>query len=301
MYHLECADPTARQLFTEWLDATHLAWPGRFSIVVETGETDPFGPDDRDAVVQPAVLVRSGPPHGTVRVEWQHAPATAEIHAERPEARIWMSPEAIREFDASRRNFNLVVLIFLLKRLGWYHTHGASFVDPRGRGWLMIGNSHCGKSTTSAIVSRMGWPLTTDDIGFLAQRGDRAAVIGVRSALHLRPGGREMMGVTGGRPLRKTNRMAYTPEELGGRWIPEVVPEILLFPTLGDRTAAVPASRRRAMAQVVEWSRWVLYEPLGAQAHLDVLVQIARQSQCYDLTLGPDLFERPQLLEELIP
>jgi hypothetical protein len=44
----------------------------------------------------------------------------------------------------------------------------------------------------------------------------------------------------------------------------------------------------------------VLLEPAFAQPHLDALGMLARQSRCFDLTIGPDLIVTPQILESLV-
>jgi len=143
--------------------------------------------------------------------------------------------------------------------------------------------------------------MGTDDIGFLAREGEHIVSRGMRTTIGLRPGGVALLGAKGGRYLQDRNKEAYWPEELGGGWAPIVTPEIIVFPRLGERTSVVRAPARTALSSMVMWSIWVLCEPQFAQEHLDVLGQVARQSRCFDLTLGPDLFDHPTLLEALIP
>jgi hypothetical protein len=123
----------------------------------------------------------------------------------------------------------------------------------------------------------------------------------MRTTIGLREGGAALLGTTGGRYLDERKKEAYWPEELGGGWAPLVTPEIIVFPRIGEHTSVMRSSARTALSSMVMWSIWVLCEPQFAQEHLDVLGQVARQSRCFDLTLGPDLFENPNLLEELIP
>lgn len=300
-YELACDNAEARAFLRAWLDEASLEWPGHFRIEVEVGDINPFPPDTREPFRQTALTVQGGPPSGVVRVTWEYAPAAAEIHPELPQARVWLSPAALKTLEAGERSFFLVVLIFVLRRIGWYHVHGASFIDPKGRGWLMAGDSNCGKSTTTALVASRGWKISTDDIGFLARGNDRIVSHGMRTTIGLRPGGVSLLGATGGRYLEERNKEAYWPEELGGAWSKTVTPEIIVFPRIGERTGVVRSTPRSALSSIVMWSIWVLCEPQFADEHLDVLGSLARQSRCYDLTLGPDLFDNPNLLEELIP
>ncbi|MEO7363110.1 MAG: hypothetical protein ABI120_22445 [Gemmatimonadaceae bacterium] len=300
-YDLNCSDPVADQLLREWLDGTRLVWPGNFKLTVHVGETNPFPPDTRQTFYQAGIAIQAGPDSGTVRVTWESPAASAEVHATLPEATIWLSPGAVKQIDAASRSFLLIVLVFVMRRLGWYHVHGAALIDPKGRGWLIAGDSNCGKSTTTALMATRGWRIGTDDIGFLAMRDDKVVSMGVRTRIALRPGGVALLGATGGNVMKQRQKEGFWPEELGGAWAPVIVPEIVAFPRIGERTAVERSTPRTALSNIVMWSHWVLYEPQFAQEHLDVLGKVARQSRCFDLTLGPDLFDNPDLLENLIP
>jgi hypothetical protein len=304
-YELHCDHPAARARVAAWLDDMQLVWPGHFKISVQVGPSCPFPPDNREPLTEPTVEMRAGgrgDEPASVRIDWDLEPAAAVVHAELPHAEIWLTEEAIEVFELAERSFLLVVLVFLMRRLGWYHAHGAAITDPRGRGWLMVGNSKAGKSTTTAFLATKGWQISTDDIGFLSTADGKAVARGPRERIALRRGGQELLGVeTKGIPHRLRNKRLYWAEELGGAWTPLVTPEIIVFPQFGERTAVTPATPRRALSELVKWSRWVLFEPQHAQEHLDVLGQLARQSQCYELTLGPDLFTRPERFEDLVP
>jgi hypothetical protein len=300
-YELRCENALARERITAWLESTHLAWPGRFHLTVHVGDSHTFTTMAPEIFRQPALIFRADPDIGTLRIEWTDAPAAAEIHPTLPQAELWLSRAALAQFEGAERNFLLVVLIFLLRRLGWYHVHGAALTDPQGRGWLIAGDSNCGKSTTTALLATRGWKIGTDDIGFLARRDNRIVSLGMRTPIALRASGLALLGDRRGVVMERRNKEGFWPEELGGSWSSVVIPEIIAFPKIGERTAVTPSSPRAALAQLVKWSVWVLCEPAYAQEHLDVLGQVARQSRIYDLTLGPDLFDHPDMLEELIP
>jgi hypothetical protein len=55
-----------------------------------------------------------------------------------------------------------------------------------------------------------------------------------------------------------------------------------------------------ALAELVRWSAWVMLEPDLAQDHLDVLTRLTGQARCFRVTLGRDLFTRPNRLVELV-
>ena len=301
-YSLDCPEETARHRLAGWLDGTELRWPGAFALRVAVSATCPFGDDSRPAFRQADVEIQGGgTAEAPTRVTWLSSAAVAVISAALPEAEIWLSRDAIEALPSGERSFLLVVLVFVLRRLGWFHVHGASLVDPRGRGWLFAGDSHCGKSTTTALMATQGWQVCTDDIGFVARAQGHVELRGTRARIALRSGGHALVGAHGGLPLPDRDKRGYWPADFGSTWIPVVRPDIVVFPRLGERTAVQTARPRDALSQLIRWSHWVLYEPVHAQQHLDLLSALAAQSRCFELTLGPDLFDNPALLEALVP
>ncbi|MGV3707655.1 MAG: hypothetical protein ACO1Q7_02360 [Gemmatimonas sp.] len=303
-YEIDCASEDVKALIVRWLDGTRLEWPGRFVIRVHLDDTNPFPDDTRESFTQPYCTVQAGPAQDTVYIVWSYAPAAAVVHPTRAEVDLWLSPQSIAHLEFAERSFLLITLVFVLRRLGWYHVHAAALVDPQGRGWLIAGNSNCGKSTTTALMASRGWKIGTDDIGFLAMRDGKVSLMSVRTRIALRPGGVALLGETladaDGLRMEQRKKDGYWPEEVGGSWAPIVTPEILAFPTIGQRTALSRSAPRATLSAIVTWSNWVLYESVFAQEYLDVLGEVARQSRCFDLTLGPDLFDDPDLLEKLV-
>jgi hypothetical protein len=235
-------------------------------------------------------------------ISWVVAPAVATLPDHAPEAYVTLSQEAASQMEVCIPTFLMMVLIFLLRRAGWHHVHGATAVDPKGRGWLVAGNARAGKSTTAALLASRGWSVGTDDTAFLADEGERVSVKAYHGPIALREGGYELLGRKVGKLAERRQKMACWPEELGGTWLPSVEPDILLFTTVGDRySKAEPMGAREALAELVRWSAWVVLEPELAQEHLDMLTRLAKQAQGYRVTLGRDLFDDPTRLTELIP
>ena len=130
---------------------------------------------------------------------------------------------------------------------------------------------------------------------------DRVLVHTAHAPIALREGGRRLLAKAGGIVLPDRGKVGFWPEDLGAVWTPLVSPDIVIFPTVGrTRTTAQPIARAEALAELVRWSAWVMLEPDLAQAHLDVLTQLAGQARCYRVTLGRDLFARPNRLIELV-
>jgi len=198
--------------------------------------------------------------------------------------------------------FFLVALIFSLRRRGRHHVHGASVLDHSGRGWLLLGNSNSGKSTTAALLASRGWGIGTDDIAFLGEQGGRVGVTGFRSRIAVRPGGMALLQASGGIHLERRNKTGFWPEELGTRWIQDIVPEIVVFTSVGEGpTRLVPLSPIDAVKRAMSWSLWILFETTAAQEHLDLLRRLVTQARCYEANLAPDLFHAPNVLADFLP
>jgi hypothetical protein len=298
---VRCPDAAVRETLKSWLQDGRIVPPVPLCIDVRLQELPP--PESAPPAVfrQPGLAFRLLPPGDRLSITWDTAPAVAELGPGDRCARVILSSEAVGCIEESKRTFFLTVLIFLLRRAGWHHVHGGTAVDPQGRGWLFAGNSRSGKSTTTALVGSRGWAVGTDDIAFLAPRGDRVEARAFRSRIALRPGGQELLALAGGAALPDRGKVGYWPDELGGTWAPRVEPEIVVFTTVGgDFTQAEPLSPGQTLAELVRWSAWVVVEPALADEHLGLLTRLGRQSRAYRMSLGRDLFNHPDLLSELI-
>jgi hypothetical protein len=296
--HTDPRHAAAGAALAQWLAGTALRWPVPITIALTVAEASPFPADLRESFRQGAVRIQ-GSAGDPTRVVWDSWPAEALIDPELHRVTLWLSPAALEHLADGERSFLLVIQAFLLRRQGWYHLHGAALRDPQGRDWVVTGNSHSGKSTTTAFLALQGWQIATDDIGYVVLRDGRVELHGSRARIALREGGQTLLGTLAGTPLPARRKAGFWPEELGSRWIPTVSPAIIAFPALGERTTMTRATPRRAIAELVKWSHWMLYEPAFAQEHLDALAALGAQSRCFDLTLAPDLFTTPHLLETL--
>ena len=287
---------------SEWLGDSRMRLPPGFRIRLNVVDQVAVWEDSREVFKQGDVDVRAGEPLGWVHLVWHAAPARGRIDEHRAEAEIEVSREALEHIDYFLRSFFLLTLIFLWKRVGRYHVHAATAIDPQGRGWMLIGDSCSGKSTTTALLASRGWQVSTDDIAFLAPGGDRARVVGFRSPIALRSGGYELIGRGGGIDMTRRGKHGFWPEDLGATWVDEVAPDIVVFTSIGgEQTTLKPLPALQAITPLMQRSPWVLFEPTGSQEHLDLLARLTRQARCYTATLAPDLFSAPGALGDFLP
>jgi hypothetical protein len=301
-------DESVRTAVQRWIDEGRLGPPLPLEMKITIGPVPPAAPSDpRPVFHQPQVAIRSGGADGRVTITWDAWPAVAELMPGSRAAEVRLSREAVERLDDCFPQFLITSLIFLLRRSGWHHVHAATALDPRGRGWLLAGNARAGKSTTAALLATRGWAVGTDDIAFLAgASGQRVAVHAFRTRLALRPGGEALLARTGAgagaASLGARGKLGYWPEELGAGSAPRVEPDLLLFTRVGqDRTVLEPIGPGEVLAELVRWSAWVALEPGLAQEHLDLLARLGAQARAFRVTLGRDLFDDPERLEQLIP
>ncbi len=295
-------DPSLEAAVNSWLLESRMALPADFRIRIAVVDSVPAWDDPREAYSQGDTDIRAGEPLGWVHLRWRTAPARARIEEHRPEASIEVSREVLPRLEFFLRSFLLITLIFLWKRAGHYHVHAGTAIDSRGRGWMLIGDSCSGKSTTTGLLAARGWQVSTDDIAFLTLHGERVAVVGFRSRIALRPGGFDLLGQAGGIPLAARGKTGFWPEELGATWVQTVEPDILVFTSVGgEQTKLELMPAAEILAQLLQWSMWVMFEPTAAQEHLDLLARLGRQTRCYRATLAADLFDAPGALEDFLP
>lgn len=299
---VRCDHPVLRQQLVEWLAGSEIPLPPGFSLDVSVTADVAAPPDDRERISVADVEIAAGAPQQWVHISWRRAPAWACVDAERPTAVAAVSTAALDDLDYLLRSFFLATMIFIWRRAGWHHMHAATMIDPQGRGWMLTGTSNTGKSTTTALLASRGWRVSTDDIAFLQQIGDRVSVTGFRDRIALRPGGHELVRASGGTRLERRGKLGFTTEDLGSEWVRTVIPDIVVLTAVGgERTALTPISASVAFRMLVGSSPWVMFEPVAAQEHLDLLGRLAREARCYQASLAPDLFHAPGALADFLP
>jgi hypothetical protein len=194
------------------------------------------------------------------------------------------------EPDAYLEPILTIATALLLGRLGRALVHSAAVVAPDGGAWLLIGDTHAGKSTTVATLVRGGWGWLADDQVVLSGEDGEVRVEGWPRDVNLDAGyiagsvtGRRIgvamkeLGVapaTGGHPLR-------------GLLLPHVAPDA---PT---RLAA--ASAADGFAALVRQSPWLLADPAAAVG-VHRLLTLAASTRVARLSLGRDSYGRGELL-----
>ena len=291
-------------LVGEWLADGRLALPRSVSLEIEVA---PFVrlPDSRSTFKYGHVAVRSGSAAQNVTMEWEPGLGFAYIEPQSTTAHVTITEPGLDIPHEMLRQFLFCVCIMLLRRVGLHHVHGATLRDPRNRDWLLVGPSGSGKSTTTALLAKNGWNAGTDDNAFFAA-GDAPGQVDVlawreRVALH-----NDAVSATrfeGGTALGARKKTGWYAEELGSTWLDRITPTFLAFPTVNasSTTTATPLRAKEALSRTMQSSSWVMLEADRADEHLGLMTRLVKQAPAFDLSLGRDIFHRPELLLELFP
>jgi hypothetical protein len=299
---LHSRHPGVQTLVGQWLDEAHLDLPAPVDLVIDVGPLTEAAYDPRPIFRQGRVAIHSGPPDDTVVMEWGPRLGRTVLTTGSSTARVTITEAGLAESNELLRSFLLNVCIFLVRRVGLHHVHGATLLDPTNRGWLLVGESGSGKSTTTVLLAKNGWGVGTDDIAFLASgtAPGTTDMIGWRERLALRDDAVVATGNDGGMVLATRRKTGWFAEELGTQWVSRVTPAVIGFPTVGvtGATSVAPMTPREALTRILQCSPWVMLEPSLADEHLELMSRLVRQARAVEITLGRDLFDRPELLLE---
>ena len=199
--------------------------------------------------------------------------------------------------DAAARDvYSMLTLAsaFLVGRLDAALVHAGCVVDPNGRAWALVGDSHAGKTTTCvSLVAGGGWHWLADDQIVLRRHDDGGiAVEGWPRRAHLDEGWRS--AVVTGRRAAMDLRVQW-----GDRWMARAPFGGMLLPVVHpDATTSLSrATPAAALAALVRQSPWLMADRGAAHAVLTLLRDAAARP-AFTLVLGRDVYARGELLAE---
>ena len=203
--------------------------------------------------------------------------------------------------DAEPRPFDITCMLtiaaaLLLVRAGRTPVHAGAVVHPdTGRAWLLVGDTHTGKSTTTANLMKAGWQYLSDDYIVLSGGdGDSVEVEGWPDDFHLDEGWHrgESTGV------RATVKEEDLPQ---GRRARHAVLDGVLFTRIdADRpTKVARMSPVMALERLIRQSPWLVADARHAGKVFELLTDVASHA-CGELSLGRDTLADHRLLDSIL-
>jgi hypothetical protein len=204
-------------------------------------------------------------------------------------------PEDIDPAPADFTSLLTITAALLLVRDGRTPIHAAGVVDPATKkGWLLCGDSHSGKSTTTANLIKAGWSYLSDDYVVLSRLGDDVELQGWPDDFHIDEGWSrgESTGVRG------TIREADLPP---GRRVDAALLGGILFPRISpdEETAVACVPPVVALERLIRQSPWLVADSESAGSVFQLLGNAA-MTRSGELRLGLDTFADPSRISALI-
>ncbi len=230
-------------------------------------------------------------------------------HRDSPRVDVWIgnSAESRERSALARLIFNAAIVA--MRRCGLYELHAAGVVSPSGEGMLVIGPSGSGKSNLAAQLASAGWQYLSDDTVLLyrgsgvvhahALRRMFALTDEVFSAAGLTESDSIEVTVVPFDPLKKRFEPAPV---FPGRFALSCKPKRVLFSRIENGAASriQLLNRSETMARLIRMCPWACYDKATAEAHLEVLGELARQADGFELLAGADLLNSERASEFLL-
>lgn len=162
--------------------------------------------------------------------------------------------------------------------------HAAAVVLPDSRVWLLTGDTHAGKSTTTLNLMRAGCSYLSDDQVVLTENDGEITVEGWPRHFHLDIGWHD------GRSTGFRNTV--DPDDIEpGRWIPRGTLGGLLFPFVDGEapTSMTRITAADALGRLIRQSPWVMTQADAAPGLLQLL-SAAASLPAYTLSVGYDTY-----------
>lgn len=220
----------------------------------------------------------------------------------------------VSEISLTDRQRFISVMLFVgfivaLRHRQLFHIHAATLVHPRGAGWMLVGGSGAGKTTSTLSLLASGFGYLGDDATLLRHRDSSVealsiprefrltdATLAAFSNLRSHAGEQVSEGVI--------KRLVDPREAFPKAFRPSLMaPEILLFPevTGSVRTELLAMPAADAMGQLLLASAILAVDQMPhPREHLVLLQTLLRGARSFRLMLGQDVLARPGLLLEQI-
>lgn len=187
----------------------------------------------------------------------------------------------------------------LLRRRRYYLLHAFAAAKD-GRAVLIVGPSGSGKTTTGLCLLLNGWRLLANDILLLEERDGQVFALPTPGSIGVRPQSADLLPQL--RPFianapATSMQIDVTEHFIGnGRWADPAPIEAIYFPQIREQTNSARRLEQRAicLAQLMAESidRW---DGAMLPAHMALLERLSQQAVPYQLALGREMSQLPQL------
>jgi len=206
----------------------------------------------------------------------------------------------------SKYNFFLIGLIHLLAPLGFYDLHAAGLIRD-GIGYLFLGESGSGKSSTALSLVRQGWHYVSDDALLVRPSADGIEVLSFRKHFYLDPVLSHLFPeiaphLKGSAMGDHTKRFLDVEAVYPGRFRPSCIPKVLIYTQIVPQPVSklIPIDKTTALIKLMRQSASLFFKRQAVNVHLEAIKRLVSQSYSYELLAGRDLYEKPEKVTEIL-
>jgi hypothetical protein len=268
--------------------------PGGPSIRVDRGNIEPFTQPESPALMLGRVKAWVDSKRGFAMLAASSGQMDAIADLKSRVATV-VVPDDVDPSPADFTSLLTIVAALLLLRDGRSAMHAAAVVHPEsGEAWLLCGDSHSGKSTTTANLIKAGWSYLSDDYVVLACDGDEISIEGWPDDFHIDQGWSrgESTGARG--TLKESDLPAGRRRDsahVGGVFFTRVTPD--------SPTIAIEVPPVIALERLIRQSPWLVADAESAGTVFDLLKETA-SLPCGELSVGLDSFANPRVLDRAV-
>lgn len=206
------------------------------------------------------------------------------------------------------QHFFLGGLCLLLRTCGRFLLHAAG-LEHNGKGYLILGKSGAGKSTTTLSLVRQGWKYLGDDALLLHQADSHIKAFGI--PVDFKADDQTINRLIGNidedfavKIPHDANLPYFSKRYLmidklyPNQFKAHCLPNFLLFtqPVSQEKSELALMRKSEALKGIFEASPHFSLDP----NHVELLSALVRQTTAYQLLAGKDVFENPSGFEELL-
>ena len=215
------------------------------------------------------------------------------------DADFWKNP------PKSRQEFFMLSLLWLLRPIGFYALHANGIVKD-GIGFLFVGGTGSGKSTTALSLIRQGWEVLSDDVTLLRTSSERIEAIAFLKGFsidpHLADRCPELQSLVETSSWNGSKTYINIDSLYRDQFLPGCFPKVLVFPKIVSRRKSqlLPVDQAKALILLIENSGGIMLDKDMAINHIEVLKQLIYQTCSYQLLAGLDLYHKPEKISEIM-
>lgn len=205
---------------------------------------------------------------------------------------------------------SLIAIGFIL--LFWqynFHELHAAGVANEGKGLLLVGYSGSGKSTLALSLVRQRWHYLSDDMLVLQHTPHGVEALPLRRyfkiAQALITKYPELSHLLN-RALDsyKDEKCIYVDEVYANQFTQGCIPRVIIFPriTHEEKSQIKPIKQSEAFINLFKSNGYGMYFSYEIMKHrLEIMRKLVSQANCYQMSVGLDLYEDPEKIQKMLP